>query len=196
MNEEFAKEILDAIFSSLEELETQNSAVLQLLKDKGLMREDELVAHLEQAGNASNVKWRAARVRIDHLISSAIKAEEREAAKESKKEANKKSAEATDNRQEFPPRPDAETAQPKKGADKQVPVRQGAKDDQDRPQGDPRPISKPEAAGAGTQKSQNQPAEQTGSKSDASTEKIQTQSSVTSENKNEKAGGGAARSAA
>jgi cobalamin biosynthesis Mg chelatase CobN len=172
VNEDIAKEILDALFSSLEELETQNAAVLQLLKDKGLASEDDLAAHLEQAGNASNVKWRAARVRIDHLVSSAIKAAEREAEKESKKEAEKESAKATDNRQEFPPSPDGETTQPEPGGAKQ---------------------------GTNDNKGEQQSASSTNSKDDAPdaiAQKNQSQATEGAENEREKTGAEAAKNAA
>ena len=85
MNENIMQEIVHELFSSLESLETQSAAILQFLKDKGLADEKELAPYLEQSGNASSVRWRGARVRIDHLISSAIRAEEREAMKESPK---------------------------------------------------------------------------------------------------------------
>src|SRR5215472_14689289 len=79
INEDIAQEILDQLFSSLETLETQSAAVLQFLKAKGIASEEELAVHFEQAGKASSVRWRAARVRIDHLLSSAIKASAEEA---------------------------------------------------------------------------------------------------------------------
>lgn len=79
INEDIAREILEQLFSSLEALETQSAAVLQFLKDKGIASDDELAVHFEQAGKASSVRWRAARVRIDHLLSSAIKASAEEA---------------------------------------------------------------------------------------------------------------------
>ena len=74
MDENLVQEILDALFSSLEGLETRTLAILQFIKDKGLATEEELAPHLEQAANASNVRWRAARVKIDYfLLSSAQK---------------------------------------------------------------------------------------------------------------------------
>lgn len=76
MDPTIAQEILDEVFSSLEALETQSAALLQFVKDKGLASEQELAPYFEQAGNASNIRWRAARVRIDYLLSSAIKTAE------------------------------------------------------------------------------------------------------------------------
>jgi hypothetical protein len=89
MDENLVQEILDALFSSLEHLETRTIAILQFMKDKGLATEEELAPHLEQAANASNVRWRAARVRINHLLSSAQKPPEEIAEKKSAKAEEK-----------------------------------------------------------------------------------------------------------
>jgi len=69
MNNEAMKEVLNDLFSHLERLETQSEAILQFLKEKKRVTDKQLAPYLEQAANASNVKWRAARVRIDHLLS-------------------------------------------------------------------------------------------------------------------------------
>jgi hypothetical protein len=69
VNNEAMKEVLNELFSHLERLETQSEAILQFLKEKKRVTDKQLAPYLEQAGNASNVKWRAARVRIDKLLS-------------------------------------------------------------------------------------------------------------------------------
>ena len=84
-NTNIVEEILHDLFSSMEALETQNTAILQFLKDKGIATDEELAPHLEQAGNASSVRWRGVRVRADYLFASAIKAAEQAAEKESPK---------------------------------------------------------------------------------------------------------------
>src|ERR1700674_2424856 len=84
-NTNIVQEILHDLFSSMEALETQNTAVLQFLKDKGIATDEELSSHLEQAGNASSVRWRGVRVRADYLFASAIKAAEQAAERESTK---------------------------------------------------------------------------------------------------------------
>jgi len=68
MNNDAMKEVLHELFSHLERLETQNEAILQFLKEKKRVTDKQLAPYLEQAGNASSVKWRATRVRIDHLL--------------------------------------------------------------------------------------------------------------------------------
>src|SRR5260370_19319403 len=89
MNESITQEILHELFSSLEALETQNAAILQFLNDKGIANEEELAPYFERAGNASSVRWRGVRVRIDYLLSSAMKAAEQDARKEPPKTAEK-----------------------------------------------------------------------------------------------------------
>ena len=75
-------------FPPLKPWRREAPAVLEFLKDKGLATDEELALHFEQAANASNVRWRAARVRINHLLSSALKPDE--------KVAEKKTAKATE----------------------------------------------------------------------------------------------------
>jgi hypothetical protein len=62
------KEILSELFALLETQETNSTAVLQLLKDQGLASDEKLSTYLDQAGKASNVKWRAARMRMEYLL--------------------------------------------------------------------------------------------------------------------------------
>ena len=89
MDDKVAQLILDELFSSLEVLETQTAAVLQFLKEKAGSSDEQLAPYLEQAGKASSIKRRAARVRIDYLISEITnhpqKAVERDATQGEKK---------------------------------------------------------------------------------------------------------------
>jgi hypothetical protein len=62
------KEVLGELFTLLEAQETQSAAVLQFLKDQGIATEEKLAPYLEQAGTGSNVKWRAARKRMEYLL--------------------------------------------------------------------------------------------------------------------------------
>ncbi len=55
MNEKIVHEILHELFSSLETLDTQSTAILQFLKDKGIGSEEDLAPYLEQAGDASSL---------------------------------------------------------------------------------------------------------------------------------------------
>lgn len=73
MDQAIVQQIVDELLYSLEPLETQNQALLQFLKAKGIATDEELAPFLEQAGNASNIRWRAVRVRTAALISSAMK---------------------------------------------------------------------------------------------------------------------------
>jgi len=70
------EELLDELFSSLESLEAKSAATLQFLKQRDHVTDEQLAPYLEQAGNASNIRWRAGRLRIMSLLSAAMKSVE------------------------------------------------------------------------------------------------------------------------
>ena len=90
MDEQIIQDILTEVFSYFEPLDAQTSALLQFLKAKGLATDEELAPFLEQAGNASNVRWLAARVRIASLLSSALKPTDKPEAKPQQKSSEDK----------------------------------------------------------------------------------------------------------
>jgi hypothetical protein len=73
MDADIADELLNELFSTFETIDTQSAAILQFLKDKGMANDAQLAPYLEQAANASNVRARAVRLRINSLLSSAAK---------------------------------------------------------------------------------------------------------------------------
>ncbi len=81
-----AEQVINELFPYFEALETRSAAILQLLKDKGLTTDEEFAHYLEQAANGSNVKWLAARIRVERLLSSALK-EDKDASKAEKTKA-------------------------------------------------------------------------------------------------------------
>ena len=62
------KELLDELLPSLEALEGRTGAILEFMRDKGLATDEELAPYLEQANNAANVRWLAARLRINRIL--------------------------------------------------------------------------------------------------------------------------------
>ena len=95
-NPEPIKEILEELFSLLESLETQSLALTQFLKDQGIATDEKLVPYLDRAGNASSVKWRAARARMQYLLSPIPKGttyKEKDKNKDENKEPEKSSTE-------------------------------------------------------------------------------------------------------
>jgi hypothetical protein len=85
------KQLFDDLFTLLEAQETQTIAVMELLRDAGIASEEKMKPYLERAGNAASVKWRAARVRMEYLLTPVQKKKEGEKAEEGKE---KKGAEA------------------------------------------------------------------------------------------------------
>jgi hypothetical protein len=80
-----AKQIFDELFSSLEDAETRCMGLLEFLKAKGIASNEELAPYLEEAGRASSVRWLAARVRMEYLLSSAKPSEKNEGNETEKK---------------------------------------------------------------------------------------------------------------
>jgi hypothetical protein len=76
MDIKIAEQVLDELFPSLEALETQTAAIMQFLKEKGIATDEQLAPYLEQASNASSVKWLAARLRMMSVLSSAMRSDE------------------------------------------------------------------------------------------------------------------------
>ncbi|MEQ1474024.1 MAG: hypothetical protein ABLQ96_09380 [Candidatus Acidiferrum sp.] len=88
-NVEPIKEILDELFSLLETFETQSIAITQFLKDQGIATDEKLAPYLDRAGNASSVKWRAARARMQYLLSP-VQKEKKDQSSEKPAESEKK----------------------------------------------------------------------------------------------------------
>jgi hypothetical protein len=88
MDHAITDEILEELSSALQRVEAQSSAVLEFVKDKGIVKEDELAPYLERASAASSVRWRATRVRLRRLLSGL---EKRQESKEQRKEEGQKS---------------------------------------------------------------------------------------------------------
>jgi hypothetical protein len=102
MDEKIIQDILANVFSSLEPLDAQCSAILQFLKAKGFATDKELAPFLEQAESASNVRWLAARVRIASLLSSALKPPEQPAEAPAAKAKQKAPEQPAENRKKEP----------------------------------------------------------------------------------------------
>jgi hypothetical protein len=95
MDVDLAEELLNELGSSLEEMEARQNALFQFLKDQGVVTDDQFAPYLSQAGKTSGVRWRAARVRLEYLIS-AEKAREEKAAEKEKRGSSEEQAAAQD----------------------------------------------------------------------------------------------------
>jgi hypothetical protein len=91
MDAKIAEEILNDLIPSLEALETKSAAVLEFLTNEGVASDEKLAPYLEQAASASSVRWTAARVRIERLLTSV-----------EKESVDKKSADEETNKPETP----------------------------------------------------------------------------------------------
>jgi hypothetical protein len=123
-NPEPIKEILEELFSLLETMETQSLALTQFLKDEGIATDEKLAPYLDRAGNASSVKWRAARARMQYLLSPVAKKTDNQ---EKNKEKEKNNQEQ--NKKEEPEKPPAQ----KQSADKPATKQDKPKDSDDVP---------------------------------------------------------------
>jgi hypothetical protein len=127
-NPEPIKEILVELFSLLETLETQSLALTQFLKDEGIATDEKLAPYLDRAGNASSVKWRAARARMQYLLSPVAK-KTHDHEKEKEKEKEKQKNDQEQNKKQEPEKPAAQ----KQSADKPGTKQDKPKDSDDVP---------------------------------------------------------------
>ncbi|MGD0735917.1 MAG: hypothetical protein ABR976_12255 [Terracidiphilus sp.] len=139
MNVDVAQELLNELGSSLENLETQHNALLQLLKDKRVVTEAKLAPYLAQAGKTSSVRWRAAHIRLERLFTTEKEREEklteeeqhRASAVQRPSQDQEKEAKSKNDKGEGAPRRDAaDTNAATKGAEAQSELEQNKEQDQ------------------------------------------------------------------
>jgi hypothetical protein len=68
VNQELTNYVLQELLPTFENLEAQSAAIVLFLKDRGMANDEALKPYFEQAGLATNVKWRAVRARLGHLL--------------------------------------------------------------------------------------------------------------------------------
>ncbi|MFL6437123.1 MAG: hypothetical protein ACJ71Q_06050 [Terriglobales bacterium] len=93
MNDNPVEEVLKDLFRYFELLETESRAIRQFLKENGIATDEKLAPYLEQAANASSVKWRAAKVRMERLFALAAQPAETQVEKIENKIENKEAGE-------------------------------------------------------------------------------------------------------
>jgi hypothetical protein len=111
MDPAITDEILEELSSALQRIEAQSSAILEFVKDKGIVKEKELAPYLERANAASSVRWRATRVRLERLLSGL---EKRQESKEQRKEEGQKSETDKASEPKSTPKPESDEGQPSK----------------------------------------------------------------------------------
>ena len=76
MNSHPAEQVFEEVLPYLEMLDAQIGAIIQVLKDRGIMSGEEFAKYVQRADLGSNVKERAMRVRMEYLFSNAAKRRE------------------------------------------------------------------------------------------------------------------------
>lgn len=98
MDPEVLQQVLDELLPTLEAMEAQNAAILQFLKDRYILSDEDLAPFREKAGNASSVRWLGTRLRVKHILEGAARAaelsEEKKSPPAEQKSAESKPAEA------------------------------------------------------------------------------------------------------
>jgi len=149
------KEILDELFSLLESVEAQSLALTQFLKDQGIATDKKLAPYLDRAGNASSVKWRAARARMQYLLSPVPKQAsdpQKDQSKDKNKEPEKASIEKQSTDKLSAEKPPAEQNRSENSEPAQVtPPNKGANADKN-----PKPAAEDEKKSAIPQKSKRE----------------------------------------
>ena len=84
MNAQLIEEILDELDPIFQSTGT-SAGIVRLLKDKGIVNDDDLAPYLEQAATAGSIKWRATRLRLERILKSAVKSIEDELSEKQKK---------------------------------------------------------------------------------------------------------------
>ncbi|HEV2696353.1 MAG TPA: hypothetical protein VGU90_00055, partial [Terriglobales bacterium] len=93
MDSAITNEILEELSLTLQRVESQSAAILELVKDKGIVKEEELAPYMERASAASSVRWRATRVRLERLLAGLEKSEQRSKDREGEKAEEKRNDE-------------------------------------------------------------------------------------------------------
>lgn len=109
MDSAITDEILEELSSVLQRVEAQSTAILELMKEKGIAKDEELALYLQRANEASSVRWRATRVRLEHLLSGLAKHDQQSKDERAEKEEDKEKHEHIERAQQNT----ADKAQPK-----------------------------------------------------------------------------------
>jgi hypothetical protein len=115
------QQILDELIPMLRAIDAQSSAAVEFLKAKGMTTHDEFGQYLQQASDASDVRWLAARLRLERLFSTAESEAKETVEEDAEKAVNEREAKAREEEKK-PAQEDAEAnAEPQdKGSEEEA----------------------------------------------------------------------------